>query len=70
MSEACKLCRFAGSQHGYDSYPCQRHAPTTAHDPSKHVGVYPEAFPPRFPMMMGSDWCGDFELRAETGASQ
>ena len=70
MSETCETCRFAGHRHGYQQYPCQRHAPIAVHDPKKYMGVYPEAFVHRFPMMQGDDWCGDFELRTETGASQ
>ena len=68
MTEKCETCRFAGR--GYGSNPCRRHAPITIHDPSRNMGVYPEAFQPRWPMVSSDDWCGDFELRAETGASQ
>ena len=70
MSETCETCRFAGQRYGYQQYPCQRHAPITIHDPGNNMGVYPEAFQPRWPMMQADDWCGDFELRTETGASQ
>ena len=57
----CAGCRFGGQRHGYDAYPCRRHAPIAVHDPNKHCGVYPDAFVPRWPLMSGSDWCGDFE---------
>lgn len=57
----CAECRFAGPRHGYDSYPCRRRAPVAAHDPNKHCGVYEDAFVPRWPLMSGRDWCGEFE---------
>lgn len=57
----CSGCRFAGPRHGYDSYPCRRRAPIAAHDPNQHCGVYQEAFVPRWPLMNGRDWCGEFE---------
>ena len=63
--QRCEICRFAGRRSGFESYPCQRHAPITAHDPGKNMGVYPEAFPPRWPLMRGGDWCGDFESKPQ-----
>lgn len=57
----CADCRFAGPREGYDSYTCRRHAPITIHDPSKNCGVHQDAFLPRWPLMSGRDWCGDFE---------
>lgn len=57
----CGECRFAGPRHGYDSYPCRRRAPVAVHDPNKHCGVYEESFVPRWPLMGGRDWCGEFE---------
>ena len=56
----CRACAFAGQQHGYDTFPCKRHAPIAVHDPQKHCGVHADAFVPRWPLMDGRDWCGDF----------
>ena len=57
----CSQCRFAGPRRGYQAHECRRHAPTAVHDPNQHCGVYQEAFVPRWPLMHGDDWCGDFE---------
>lgn len=59
-SEACRACLFAGKSMGYDAFTCRRHAPVAVHDPNKHCGVYQEAFVSRWPLVDGSDWCGDF----------
>jgi hypothetical protein len=61
VRKGCAECRFAGPREGYDNYTCRRHAPLAVHDPNKHCGVYQDAFVPRWPLMGGRDWCGDFE---------
>ena len=60
--KACCMCRFAGEREGGGTRPCKRKAPIAVHDPQKYVGIASEAFVPRWPMVMDSDWCGDFDL--------
>jgi hypothetical protein len=57
----CAECRFAGPRRGYDQYTCRRRAPIAAHDPNMNCGVYEDSFVPRWPLMRGTDWCGEFE---------
>ena len=57
----CAECRFAGPRRGYDQYTCRRRAPIAAHDPNMHCGVLENSFLPRWPLMRGTDWCGEFE---------
>lgn len=54
---ACKDCEFAGQKQNYDDYPCQRNAPITAHTESNQDL---RVWVPRFPIMHGDDWCGEF----------
>lgn len=61
--KTCKDCAHSSEAMGYDAHQCRRRAPIAVHDPHKHCGVYQEAFVPRWPLMRGSDWCGDFSQR-------
>lgn len=64
----CEVCRFAQPLNGHGDFQCRRHAPIAAHDPRRNVGVYPEAFAPRWPCVDDNHWCGDFELLEATRA--
>ena len=57
----CAECRFAGPRRGYDQYPCRRRAPIAVNDPYMNCGVLENSFVPRWPLMRGTDWCGEFE---------
>ena len=71
MTVQCATCRFAARETGFEAFTCRRRAPITVHDPRKHFGVYPEAFPPRWPWVKSDDWCGDHEpAEPATGAKQ
>ena len=61
MSDACRDCRYGKDLFmGVDNFECRRHAPIAIHDPGKNMGVYPEAFVPRWPFVKGHEWCGEF----------
>lgn len=57
---ACKDCEFAGQKQNYDDYPCQRSAPIAAKVESWQD---PRMCVPRFPVMHGDDWCGEFKQK-------
>lgn len=61
MTTQCATCRFAARETGWQAFTCRRRAPIPIHDPNKHCGVYPEAFPPRWPYVAAEDWCGEHE---------
>jgi len=61
MSAQCATCRFVARETGWQAFTCRRRAPIAVHDPNKHFGVYPEAFPPRWPWVKADDWCAEHE---------
>jgi hypothetical protein len=55
---SCKTCFYSGGETNYDDYHCRRHAPICEIvEPSQDLRKYV----PRFPIMKGSDWCGEFK---------
>jgi len=62
--ESCAVCRFAGSEIGFERFPCRHSSPVAEKvDPSCDTLQWI----PRFPIMKKNDWCGDFERRTESG---
>ncbi len=56
--QSCSICKYSGKQQGFKDYPCQRYAPVMEKVESFVDG---RQYMPRFPIMKGDDWCGDFE---------
>ena len=58
MEDSCKECRFSGRRQNYDEWPCKRRAPVAEQvDSCRDTRIWV----PRWPIMAGRDWCGEFE---------
>ena len=60
-AKTCSNCRFAAPRQNYDEWPCRRRAPV-----AEKVAFSQDlrGWVPRFPIMHGDDWCGEFRRAA------
>lgn len=58
MDESCKVCVYAFASGYSETHQCRRRAPVAEKVP--HYEDVRE-WVPRFPIVMSSDWCGEFE---------
>ena len=57
--DCCKTCVFA-IKHSSEMYSCHRRSPIAVHDPAANMGIHPEAFKARWPMVTPHMGCGDY----------
>lgn len=58
----CEVCRFAGEGQPKQNRECRRHAPIAENIQPNFDPPHYRSWKPRWPTMLATDWCGDFEL--------